>query len=118
MVIVPYYDVDTPAAQNMGGKNYQPASVRSFANLAVRSGYITVAIRWFGEGYTVGYAEAVAELNRRHPGLSGLGKWVSDARCLLDWLYTLPEVDREISALSATPWVEKWRCTPPRLNQG
>jgi dienelactone hydrolase len=95
VVIVPYYDVDTPAAQNMGGKNYQPASVRSFANLAVRSGYITVAIRWFGEGYTVGYAEAVAELNRRHPGLSGLGKWVSDARCLLDWLYTLPEVDRD-----------------------
>ena len=95
VVIVPYYDVDTPAAQNMGGKLYSPASVRSFANLAVRSGYIAVAVRWFGEGYTVGYAEAVAELNRRHPGLSGLGKWVSDARCLLDWLYTLPEVDRD-----------------------
>lgn len=95
VVIVPYYDVDTPAAQNMGGKLYGPASVRSFANLAVRSGYIAVAVRWFGEGYTVGYAEAVAELNHRHPGLSGLGKWVSDARCLLDWLYTLPEVDRD-----------------------
>ncbi len=94
VVIVPYYDVDTPAAQNMGGKNYSPASVRSFANLAVRSGYIAVAIRWFGEGYSVGYAEAVAELNRRHPGLSGLGKWVSDVRCLVDWLHTLPEVDR------------------------
>ncbi len=95
VVIVPYYDVDTPAAQNMGGKSYLPASVRSFANLAVRSGYIAVAVRWFGEGYAVGYAEAVAELNRRHQGLSGLGKWVSDARYLLDWLYSLPQVDRE-----------------------
>jgi len=94
VVIVPYYDVDTPAAQNMGGKSYRPASVRSFANLAVRSGYIAVAIRWFGEGYSVGYAEAVAELDRRRPGLSGLGKWVSDVRCLVDWLHTLPEVDR------------------------
>ena len=84
-----------PRPRTWAGKNYLPASVRSFANLAVRSGYITVAMRWFGEGYTVGYAEAVAELNRRHPGLSGLGKWVSDARCLLDWLYTLPEVDRD-----------------------
>ncbi len=95
VVIVPYYDVDTPAGQDMGGKVYRPASVRSFANLAVRSGYIAVAVRWFGEGYTVGYAEAMAELNRRHPGLSGLGKWVSDARYLVDWLYTLPAVDRE-----------------------
>ncbi|MBW7998173.1 MAG: SUMF1/EgtB/PvdO family nonheme iron enzyme [Candidatus Glassbacteria bacterium] len=94
VVIVPYYDVDTPAAQNMGGKSFMPPSVRSFAHLAVRSGYIACAVRWFGEGYSVGYAEAVAELNRRHPGLSGLGKWVSDVRALLDWLYTRPEVDR------------------------
>jgi hypothetical protein len=94
VVIVPYYDVDTPAAKDMGGRSFMPASVRSFAQLAVRSGYIAVAVRWFGESYSVGYAEAVAELNRRHPGLSGLGKWVSDAHVLLDWLYTLPEVDR------------------------
>ena len=95
VVIVPYYDVDTPAGKNMGGRTYNPPGVRSFAYLAVQQGYIAAAVRWFGESYGENYGEAVANLKTRHPGLSGLGKWVWDAHRLLDYLYTLPEVDRK-----------------------
>jgi len=95
VVIVPYYDVDTPAAKNMGGRSYMPHGVRSFAYLMAQQGYIAVAIRWYGESYGENYAEAVANLKIRHPGLSGIGKWVWDAQRLVDYLYTLPEVDRK-----------------------
>jgi len=95
VVIVPYYDVDTPAAKNMGGRSYMPHGVRSFAYLIAQQGYIAVAIRWYGESYGENYAEAVANLKIRHPGLSGLGKWVWDAQRLVDYLYTLPEVDQK-----------------------
>jgi pimeloyl-ACP methyl ester carboxylesterase len=54
-----------------------------------------VAIRWFAESYGESYAEAVANLKLRHPNCTGLGKWVWDAHRLLDYLYTLPEIDRE-----------------------
>ncbi len=95
VVIVPYYDVDTPAGKNMGGKSFMPMSVRSFAYLAAQQGYMAVAIRWFGESYGERYEEAVANLKMRHPECTGLGKWVWDARRLLDYLYTRPDVDRE-----------------------
>ncbi len=94
VLIVPYYDVDTPAGLNLGGRNFQPLGVRSFAWLAAQQGYIAVAIRWFGESYGQRYDEAVANLARRHPGTTGLGKWVWDASRLLDYLETLPDVDR------------------------
>jgi len=93
VVIVPYYDVDTPAGRNLGGRSYMPPSVRSFALQAVEEGFIAVAVRWFGESYSAGYAEAVAELKLRHPGLSGLGKWVWDSQRLLDYVCTLPDAD-------------------------
>lgn len=93
-VIVPYYDIDTPAGLNLGGRNYLPPSVRSFALLAVQQGCIAIAVRWFGESYGEGYAEAVANLAMRHPDSTGLGKWVWDARRLLDWMETQPEMDR------------------------
>jgi len=92
-VIVPYYDVDTPAGMELGGRNYMPPSVRSFAYVAVQHGWIAVAVRWYGESYGEGYGEAVYNLRDRHPQLSGLGKWVWDSHRLLDWLVTLPEVD-------------------------
>ena len=95
VVIVPYYDVDVPAGQPLGGRTYLPPGTRSFAYLMVQQGYIACAIRWFGESYGEGYGEAVANLKLNHPGLSGLGKWVRDSRCLLDYLYTLPGVDRD-----------------------
>jgi formylglycine-generating enzyme required for sulfatase activity/pimeloyl-ACP methyl ester carboxylesterase len=94
VVIVPYYDVDVPAGKNLGGKTFLPPGTRSFAYLAAQQGWIAVAVRWFGESYGEGYSEAVANLKLRHPRSTGLGKWVWDARRLLDYLYTLPEVDR------------------------
>ncbi|HLA40901.1 MAG TPA: SUMF1/EgtB/PvdO family nonheme iron enzyme [Candidatus Glassbacteria bacterium] len=94
-IIVPYYDVDTPAGTELGGRSYMPPSVRSFAYVAVQQGWIAVAVRWYGESYAEGYGEAVYTLKERHPGLSGLGKWVWDSQRLLDWLETLPEVDQD-----------------------
>lgn len=95
VVIVPYYDVDVPAGRNLGGRSFTPGYVRSYAYLAAQRGFIAVAIRWFGESYGERYDEAVANLALRHPGCTGLGKWVWDAQRLLDYLCTLPEVDRE-----------------------
>ena len=94
-VIVPYYDVDTPAGKNLGGRSFSPMGVRSFAYLMVQQGYIAVAVRWFGESYGENYGEAVANLKLRHPELMGLGKWAWDAHRVVDYLYTLPEVDRK-----------------------
>lgn len=93
VVIVPYYDVDTPAGGNLGGRLYTPLGTRAFAYLAVQQGLAAVAIRWFGEGYAESYAEAVATLKMRHPEWTGMGKWVWDAGRLLDYLETLPELD-------------------------
>jgi len=94
-VIVPYYDVDAPAGKNLGGRSFRPPGVRSFAYLMAQQGYIAVAVRWFGESYGENYAEAVANLKLRHPGLTGLGKWVWDAKRVVDYLYTLPQVDSD-----------------------
>ncbi len=94
VVIVPYYDVDTPVGRNLLGRSSTPISVRSFAYMAVQQGYIAVAIRWFGESYGESSTEAVANLKLRHPHATGLGKWVWDAHRLVDYLYTLPDVDR------------------------
>ncbi|TAM82994.1 MAG: hypothetical protein EPN47_06990 [Acidobacteria bacterium] len=94
VVIVPFYDVDTPAGRNLSGHNFLGMGVDSYAYMAVQKGYIAVAIRWFGESYGEWYSEAVANLKLRHPHCTGLGKWVWDAQRLLDYLYTLPEVDR------------------------
>jgi formylglycine-generating enzyme required for sulfatase activity len=93
-VIVPFYDVDTPAGRDLSGREFLGMGVDSYAYAAVQKGYIAVAIRWFGESYGEWYAEAVANLKLRHPNCTGLGKWVWDAHRLLDYLYTLPEIDR------------------------
>jgi hypothetical protein len=96
VVIVPYYDVDVPASEDLGGRTFMtPAGVRAFALMAAQRGYLAVAIRWMGESYGERYSEAVANLKLRRPNCTGLGKWVWDAQRLLDYLYTLPEVDRE-----------------------
>lgn len=93
VVIVPFYDVDTSAARPMAGRNFTSPGTRSFAYLAVQNGFAAVAVRWFGESYGEGYAEAVANLTKRHPGVTGLGKWVWDSERLLDYLATRPELD-------------------------
>lgn len=95
VVIVPFYDVDTPAGRNLSGHHFLGMGVDSYAYMAVQKGYIAVAIRWFGESYGEWYSEAVANLKLRHPHCTGLGKWVWDTHRLLDYLYTRPEVDRD-----------------------
>ena len=92
-VIVPFYDVDTPAGRNLSGREFLGMGVDSYAYAAVQKGYIAVAIRWFGESYGESYAEAIANLKLRHPHCTGLGKWVWDAHRLVDYLSTLPEID-------------------------
>jgi hypothetical protein len=94
VVIVPFYDVDGPVAMNLGGRRIDPLSAVSFAHFAAQRGFIAVSTRWFGMDYAEGYAEAISDLNEKHPGCTGLGKWVWDAQRLLDYLETLPEVDR------------------------
>lgn len=93
VVIVPYYDVDTPAGKPMGGRTFTEGGTRHYGALAVQHGFAAVAIRWFGESYGEHYAEAVANVKSRHPKLTGLGKWVWDAQRLLDWIETQPEFD-------------------------
>ena len=93
VVIVPYYDVDSPAGENLGGHRSGGAAtsdVRAFAKLAVQRGFLAVAIRWFGEGDGEGYDEAVSHLP---PGLTGLGKWITEAQSLVDYLVSRPDVD-------------------------
>ncbi|MFN3323461.1 MAG: SUMF1/EgtB/PvdO family nonheme iron enzyme [Bryobacteraceae bacterium] len=93
VLIVPYYDVDTPAGVNLGGRNFAGPGIRNFAYMAAQRGYIAVSVRWFGESYGESYSEAVANLALRHPGSTGMGKWVSDARRLVDFIETLPGAD-------------------------
>lgn len=93
VVIVPYYDVDTPGGRNLGGRSFMTGGVRAYAQLAAQRGMIAVAIRWFGESYGEWYEEAVANLALRHPKVTGLGKWVWDAQRLVDYLETVPSVD-------------------------
>ena len=92
VVIVPYYDVDSPAGENLGGRR-SGGGVRAFAKMAAQRGYLAVAIRWFGEGDAEGYDEAVASLARRHPGMTGMAKWILDAQRLVDYLVSRPDVD-------------------------
>lgn len=94
-VIVPFYDVDTPAGRDLSGRNFLGAGVDSYAYAAVQKGYIAVAMRWFGESYGESVSEVVANLKLRHPDCTGLGKWVWDTHRLLDYLNTLPEIDYE-----------------------
>jgi pimeloyl-ACP methyl ester carboxylesterase len=94
VIIVPFYDVDTPAAADLGGRSYAPdRGTTAFAYTAAQRGYIAVAVRWFGESYGESSSEAVANLVLRNPGATGLGKWVADARRVVDFIETLPDAD-------------------------
>jgi len=94
IMIVPFYDVDTPAAADLGGRSYaQGGGVNAYAYTAAQHGYLAIAVRWFGESYGESYSEAVANLAMRHPGSTGLGKWVADVRRVVDFIETLPDAD-------------------------
>jgi len=92
-IIVPFYDVDAAAGKDMGGRRYTPPGATSFALLAVQQGYVAIAVRWFGESYGESYSEAVSNLALRHPGCTGLGKWVFDAHQVVTYLSHRPDVD-------------------------
>lgn len=94
VMIVPFYDVDTPAALDLGGRSYAAdRGTTAYAYTAAQRGYIAVAVRWFGESYGESSSEAVANLALRNPGATGLGKWVADARHVVDFIQTLPDAD-------------------------
>ena len=93
VVIVPYYDVDTPIGKNLGGRLYSASHVRRFGYHAARRGFVVLAVRWFGRSYGEDYGETVANLYERHPNWTGLGKWVWDSQRVLDYIETLPGVD-------------------------
>ena len=93
VVIVPYYDVDTPAGVDLGGRRLTPGGTRAYARLAAQRGMLAVAIRWYGEADGEGYDEAVFHHARRHPGVTPMGKWVFELQRLVDYLLTRPDVD-------------------------
>jgi formylglycine-generating enzyme required for sulfatase activity len=99
VVIVPYYDVDTPAGMSMGGRSTTPLGTRAYGHLAVQRGMAAIAIRWFGESYGENTSEVVANLKLRHPAATGLGKWVWDSNRLLDYIATRPEFDTKRVAM-------------------
>jgi formylglycine-generating enzyme required for sulfatase activity/predicted esterase len=93
-VIVPFYDVDTPAGKDLGGRRTMPPSPRSLGLLAVQHGMAALAFRWAGEEQGPGYLEAVAEISSMYPNVTGMGYWVWQSQRILDWLVDQPEVDR------------------------
>jgi hypothetical protein len=93
VILVPYYDVDTPAGTDLGGRRFTPGGTRAFARLANQHGCLAVSIKWFGEADGEGYDEAVYHLTRRHPNVTPLGKWVWDLQRIIDYLETRPDVD-------------------------
>jgi dienelactone hydrolase len=63
-----------------------------------QQGFVAVCPRNFIWNYPTPqptYLDAVAELGRRHPGWRGMGKMVFDGLRAVDYLETLPFVDRE-----------------------
>jgi formylglycine-generating enzyme required for sulfatase activity/pimeloyl-ACP methyl ester carboxylesterase len=99
VVIVPYYDIDTPFGIDLGGRGFNVTPAIWFARHAAQMGYIAVAVRWCGENDGERYDEVVANLRRRQPGVSGLGKWVWDSKRLIDYLMTQPNVDKDRIAM-------------------
>jgi formylglycine-generating enzyme len=93
VLIVPFYDVDSPAGKQLYGKRFK-AFNRDYAHLAACQGYIAVAVKWYSECYP-DYIESIAELSANHPGTLGLGKWVADIRVIIDYICDMDNVDTE-----------------------
>lgn len=93
VIVVPYYDVDTPAGADLGGRRLTLGDTRAYARLAAQRGMLAVSIKWYGESDGEGYDEAVFHHARRHPGVTPLGKWIFDLQRIIDYLVTRPDVD-------------------------
>jgi hypothetical protein len=93
VIIVPYYDVDTPAGIDLGGRKYTGGGTRAFARLANQRGFLAVSVKWYGEADGEGYDEAVFQLANRHPGVTPMGKWIWDLQRVVDYIASRPDVD-------------------------
>ena len=94
-VIVPWYDIDVPAGKNLGGHNAEDSSkLKSFGYLMVQQGYIAVSLQ-FWLLTEESYEESMAKMKLRFPQTLGLGRTVWDIHRVVDYLYTLPEVDHK-----------------------
>lgn len=93
-VLVHGYDVDEAVGKNVGGHHQRdPGRMKAYGRMMTQQGVIAVAVAW----WTLkdeGYVESMANLKLRWPECTGLGKTVWDTARVVDYLYTLPEVDK------------------------
>ena len=93
-VIVNWYDVDAAVGKNLGGYLQQDlAELKAFGRMIVQQGYIAVAVGWWGLS-DESYEESTAKVKLKFPNCTGLGKTIWDTARVVDYLYTLPEVDK------------------------
>jgi len=100
-MVVFYYDVDTPVGRDLGGYSFTPEENRHIAQHLVQRGYAVLTMR----NYIVSWSnkpksrdrwmESARRLRRRYPNWTGMGKMTWDASRCVDYLETLPWVDRE-----------------------
>ena len=95
VVIVPYYDVDTPAFRMMGGDRYDGPAVLGFAYLMAQQGFVAVAVKSYVVSCGEYYSEGMATLRARYPDVSGLGKWVWDVHRVVDYIYAMDDADHK-----------------------
>ena len=96
-VLVYYYDIDTMIGENRGGKHFLDTPNRFFAKHLVERGYVVIIMRWFYQGYGQGdnYLEGVTRMKNLYPSLKGLSKVAFDSSRVLDYLTSLPFVDKD-----------------------
>lgn len=101
-VVVFYYEVETPTGLTADEPGPNP---RHFARHLVQQGYVTLAVRWFHEGYvgrprggeglSARYRESVQRFRSLAPEWKGLGRVAWDASRTVDYLASLDSVDPE-----------------------
>lgn len=99
VLLVPFYDADTPMGEPLGGRRGPDGGTRAFGQIAVQQGYLAVAIKWFGEHNGEGYDEAVFQHLQQYPGLTPLGRWIYELQSVVDYLLTRADVDEQRIAM-------------------
>ena len=94
-VIVHWYDVDAAVGRNLGGYLQQDLTkLKAYGRMMAQQGYMAVAVGWWDLA-DESYEESLATVKLRFPGCTGFGKTVWDTARVVDYLYTLPEVDKK-----------------------